>query len=82
MCVVIGLQSTGEANTTQLREEQNSDDFDDFVSAPKLELRNLIQNHVFNVRDIAAAQWDDRRLDKLLVQVRASACCHMALHSG
>lgn len=31
MCVVIGLQSTGEANTTAQR-EKTRDDFDDYVS--------------------------------------------------
>ena len=31
MCVVIGLQSTGEANTTAQR-ERTGNDFDDFIS--------------------------------------------------
>ena len=35
MCVVIGLQSTGEANATATREEQG-DVLDDFVSGDSL----------------------------------------------
>ena len=34
MCVVIGLQSTGEANTTAQR-ERTGNDFDDFISVRK-----------------------------------------------
>ena len=42
MCVVIGLQSTGEAGTTLARDEQG-DEMDDFVSAPKMILYRLIK---------------------------------------
>lgn len=42
MCVVIGMQSTGEAGTTLAREEMG-DEMDDFVSAPKMILYRLIK---------------------------------------
>ena len=44
MAVVIGLQSTGEANISQAMAEMASagEDVDDFVSAPAVILRNLI----------------------------------------
>ena len=44
MCVVIGLQSTGEANTNQTRDEEG-DILDDFVSAPKKILQVFIKRH-------------------------------------
>ena len=39
MCVVIGLQSTGEANTESVRAELGEDGLDDFVSAPHITMR-------------------------------------------
>jgi len=44
LCCVIGLQSTGEANTNQTREEEG-DVMDDFVSAPKRVLHMFITHH-------------------------------------
>lgn len=44
LCVVIGLQSTGEANTNQTRDEEG-DVLDDFVSAPKRILQLFISRH-------------------------------------
>ena len=44
LCVVIGLQSTGEANTNQTREEEG-DVLDDFVSAPKRILSLFLSKH-------------------------------------
>ena len=44
LCVVIGLQSTGEANTNQTREEEG-DVLDDFVSAPKRILQLFLSRH-------------------------------------
>ena len=44
MCVVIGLQSTGEANTNQARDEEG-DVLDDFISAPKKILHLFITRH-------------------------------------
>lgn len=44
MCVVIGLQSTGEANTNQMRDEQG-DDLEDFISAPKQILHQFLSKH-------------------------------------
>ena len=44
MCVVIGLQSTGEANTNQMRDEQG-DDLEDFISAPKQILYQFLSKH-------------------------------------
>lgn len=42
--MVIGLQSTGEANTNQTREEEG-DVLDDFVSAPKRILSLFLSRH-------------------------------------
>jgi hypothetical protein len=42
-CVVIGLQSTGEASTKQVMEDADSDELDDFISAPAVVLERLIQ---------------------------------------
>lgn len=44
-CVVIGLQSTGEANTTSVREKGGDQDLDDFVSAPQQILLLWLSNH-------------------------------------
>lgn len=44
MCVVIGLQSTGEANTTHVR-ELTGDVMEDFVSAPRQILLGFLDNH-------------------------------------
>ncbi|KAK9815574.1 hypothetical protein WJX72_006088 [[Myrmecia] bisecta] len=44
MCVVIGLQSTGEANTEAKRRE-TGDEMEDFVSAPQLILQQFLENH-------------------------------------
>lgn len=42
--MVIGLQSTGEANTNQVRELMG-DVMDDFVSAPRQILLAFLENH-------------------------------------
>lgn len=42
--MVIGLQSTGEANTNQTRDEEG-DVLDDFVSAPKRILHLFLSKH-------------------------------------
>ena len=44
MCVVIGLQSTGEANTNQVR-ELTGDAMEDFVSAPQQILLHFLEKH-------------------------------------
>lgn len=44
MCVVIGLQSTGEANTNQVR-EITGDAMEDFVSAPQQILLQFLEKH-------------------------------------
>ena len=44
MCVVIGLQSTGEANTVAVK-ELIGDSMDDFVSAPQQILLGWLNNH-------------------------------------
>ena len=44
MCVVIGLQSTGEANT-MVAKEQSGDNMEDFVSAPQQILLGWLNNH-------------------------------------
>ena len=50
MCVVIGLQSTGEANTETMRAEQGDDGLDDFVSAPHVTLRRCAQRETLACR--------------------------------
>ena len=46
MCAVIGLQSTGEANMTSAREDAgNPEELDDFVSAPRVVLQQLLEKH-------------------------------------
>lgn len=58
MCCVIGLQSTGEANTNQMRDEQG-DEMDDFISAPKQILHQFLQNHFpLNSCDMASYELD------------------------
>lgn len=44
MCVVIGLQSTGEANTNQMRDE-HGDELEDFISAPKQIMYQFLSKH-------------------------------------
>ena len=44
MAVVIGLQSTGEANTSATREECG-DVLDDFVSAPKVIMQQFLEKN-------------------------------------
>lgn len=44
MCVVIGLQSTGEANTNATRDE-SGDVLDDFVSAPKVIMQQFLEKN-------------------------------------
>ncbi|GIL64960.1 hypothetical protein Vafri_18816 [Volvox africanus] len=55
MCVVIGLQSTGEANLNSAREAAagtvgngDDDNMDDFVSAPRMILYNFISQWLFH----------------------------------
>ncbi|KAJ9534596.1 hypothetical protein QJQ45_022183 [Haematococcus lacustris] len=47
MCVVIGMQSTGEANMTQARELEGNE-MNDLVSAPKMVLQQYVSKHMFN----------------------------------
>ncbi|CAL8463694.1 g3228 [Coccomyxa elongata] len=64
MSVVIGLQSTGEANTNATREE-SGDVLDDFVSAPKVIMQQFLENQFpREARDCSGAE-----LRKLLFQV-------------
>jgi hypothetical protein len=44
MAVVIGLQQTGEANTKQALGGGEAYEADDFVSAPHMVLKNLIES--------------------------------------
>ena len=48
-CVVIGLQSTGEANAA-LAKEEYGDESDDLVSAPRMVLLRLIKYNLFNFK--------------------------------
>ena len=50
MCVVIGLQSTGEANTESVRAEQGDDSLEDFVSAPHITMRRCAQMRCLGFR--------------------------------
>ncbi|EFN55772.1 hypothetical protein CHLNCDRAFT_51983 [Chlorella variabilis] len=64
MAVVIGLQSTGEANTDLLK-ETSGNNFDDLVSAPRMILEQYIRGHF--PLDTAGA--DRAELDSLEYQV-------------
>lgn len=54
MAVVIGLQSTGEANMNTKLAEAGSE-LDDYVSAPQMILYNFIQNHWPDCSDMSDA---------------------------
>ena len=64
MSVVIGLQSTGEANTNATREE-SGDVLDDFVSAPKVIMQQFLEKQF--PRDAGGCSGGELR--KLLFQV-------------
>lgn len=76
MCCVIGLQSTGEANTNQTRDEEG-DSMDDFVSAPKRILQLFLTKHF----PTDHCDMDTHGLDLLQHQVTCMipAACHHAL---
>lgn len=63
LCVVIGLQSTGEATMTQAREALG-DVMDDFVSAPRQVLQTLLETHF----PTDAGDLTEREIDSLLTQ--------------
>jgi hypothetical protein len=63
-CVIIGLQSTGEAYAGEMR----SDEMNDWVSAPKVALRNLVKKHFPRDADGVAA--NEEELRGLLSRVR------------
>ncbi len=69
MCVVIGMQSTGEAGTTLAREE-NGDEMDDFVSAPKMILHRLIKLNLFKFKP--GTVFDERAIKKMQAMVGAT----------
>ena len=64
MAVVIGLQSTGEANTNATRDECG-DVLDDFVSAPKVIMQQFLEKNF----PVHAAACSTGELGKLLYQV-------------
>ena len=73
-CVVVGLQSTGEANTASAlsRAEAgggNAEGLDDLVSAPKVILENFITNYL----PVRGVDMDASQLNHLVVQVRGLA---------
>ena len=76
MCCVIGLQSTGEANTNQTRDEEG-DSMDDFVSAPKRILQLFLTKHF----PTDNCDMDTHGLDLLQHQVTCMlpAACHHGL---
>eukprot|EP00959_Pyramimonas_sp_CCMP1952_P078153 1633708-Pyramimonas_sp.AAC.1 len=43
MCVVVGLQSTGEAGMNKALEDNNGEDLNDFVSAPMMIIKHLVE---------------------------------------
>lgn len=67
MCVVIGLQSTGEANTSQVR-EVSGDVMDDFVSAPQQILLHFLERHF----PLTQPDMSDRDINQLHAQVLPS----------
>jgi hypothetical protein len=66
MAVVIGLQSTGEANVTSQRDEEG-DELEDFVSAPKMILINFLRRHF----PVESALVDNRTVEMLTHSVRS-----------
>jgi hypothetical protein len=67
MCAVIGMQSTGEANSDAAR-LQKGDTMDDLVSAPQMILLNFINNH-FPVRVNPSVADLQPVLDRVQLQV-------------
>jgi hypothetical protein len=67
MCVVIGLQSTGEANTSAAR-EMGGDELDDYVSAPLMIARGYLEGG-FPLDANGKLRISDRELDILQYQV-------------
>jgi hypothetical protein len=75
MSVVIGLQSTGESVTEQMRTNaagvgngNNPDEYDDLVSAPRQILDTFIRNN-FPVSNLDASTLTNAGLDSLVYQV-------------
>jgi hypothetical protein len=72
MCVVIGLQSTGEANTNHVR-EQMGDVLEDHISAPQQILLNFLENHfpmsVESENGNGAPKMSDSEINSLHAQV-------------
>ena len=80
MCVVIGLQSTGEANTNQVR-ELTGDVMEDFVSAPQQILLGFLENHF----PTSAADVTDSEINLLhaqvIGQVYTPLCSHVRMQT-
>lgn len=71
MCVVIGLQSTGEANVSQARDSDGASEvMDDLVSAPKMVLQRFITEWLFHWK--SPNTWDIDALRQLQALVSYS----------
>uniref|UniRef100_A0A7S3QMH8 Strawberry notch AAA domain-containing protein n=1 Tax=Dunaliella tertiolecta TaxID=3047 RepID=A0A7S3QMH8_DUNTE len=70
MCVVIGMQSTGEANMSAARDLEGDEGHDDLVSAPKMVLHGFITKHLFK----GFGELSNASLDRLLAQVYTAVC--------
>ncbi|KAK3282320.1 hypothetical protein CYMTET_9945 [Cymbomonas tetramitiformis] len=73
MSVVIGLQSTGEANMSQARADMEDDELDDFISAPRVCLQNLLEMQFTALLHAASKMKDHTPLDGVLVRMRECA---------
>eukprot|EP01044_Picomonas_judraskeda_P009193 COSAG03_NODE_1103_length_4811_cov_1.804542_1_plen_936_part_00 len=74
-CVIIGMQSTGEASTKKVLEETDGDDLDDFISAPTVILERLIEKTVLLPPKPLALRQEEReeRMQELMKQRQAEA---------
>eukprot|EP00879_Flechtneria_rotunda_P009637 GHRR01010084.1.p1 GENE.GHRR01010084.1~~GHRR01010084.1.p1 ORF type:complete len:1075 (+),score=467.79 GHRR01010084.1:930-4154(+) len=68
MCVVIGLQSTGEANMNAARAD-GGDELDDLLSAPRMVLTQFIDKWLPAKPNEEIPGMPGRELDKLLIDV-------------
>ncbi|GIM01409.1 hypothetical protein Vretimale_6229 [Volvox reticuliferus] len=76
MCVVIGLQSTGEASLNSAREAAagtvgngNDDSMDDFVSAPRMILHNFIAQWLFHFTEPVHSLMSKKKMQHLQSEI-------------
>ena len=71
MAVVIGLQSTGEANTRSAAAEADGEEFEDWISTPQVVITNLIKTQLPTSRLLAPGElpFDFRGLYKEIISI-------------